>query len=135
MPDVSSRVFDMSLSGESVRRVRVEKGGGASNVGCVGSARATRDYGKNVDFCTRPVLANGIGEGGIFVTNHVCGVGEVIVYAIFPFPCLNIFHRVVSSASVRVADEYRFEEPDEVGFVCRGSQHRGEYLVRKDGMA
>jgi hypothetical protein len=51
----------------------------------------------------------------------------------FPFPYLNIFDRGVPSASVRVADESRFEEPDEVGFVSLGSQHRGEYLLREDG--
>jgi hypothetical protein len=34
-----------------------------------------------------------------------------------------------------VADKYRFEEPDQVGFVCRGLQHRGEYVFRVDGKA
>jgi hypothetical protein len=48
---------------EFVRRVSVEgeKGGEAGDCGCVGCARATHDDGKNVDFSTRPVLANGIG--------------------------------------------------------------------------
>jgi hypothetical protein len=57
-----------------------------------------------------------------------------VVSAIFSFPYLNIFDRV-PSASVRVADDSKFEEPNEVGFVCRGSQHRREYLVREDGKA
>jgi hypothetical protein len=88
--------------------------------GRVGCTRATHDYGKNVGFITRPVLANGIGEGGMFVASHMYGAGKVVVIsAIFPFPCQNIsiFGRAVPSASVRVADESRFEEPDEVGFV------------------
>jgi hypothetical protein len=33
-----------------------------------------------------------------------------------------------------MADVSRFLEPDKVGIVCRGSQHRGEYLVKEDGM-
>jgi hypothetical protein len=33
------------------------------------------DYGKNVDVGTLPVLAGGIGEGGVFIANHLCGVG------------------------------------------------------------
>jgi hypothetical protein len=60
-----------------------EKGGKAGNGRRVGCARATHDYGKNVDFIIRPLLANGMGEGGIFVANHVCGVGEVVVRANF----------------------------------------------------
>jgi hypothetical protein len=31
----------------------------------------------------------------------------------------------VSSSVVGVSDESRFEKPDEVGLVCRGSQRRG----------
>jgi hypothetical protein len=110
-----------------------EKGGETSNGRCVACARATPAYGKNGNFSTRHVQANGIGEGGIFVVNYVCGVGEVVVSAIFLFPYLNMFDRGVPSASARVTDESRFEEPDEVGFVCWGSQHRGEYLVKEDG--
>jgi hypothetical protein len=72
------------------------------------------------------MLANGIGEGSVFIANHLCGVGEVVVRAVFPFPYLNLFHRGVSSSAVGVTDESRFEKPDEVGFVYRGSQRGGE---------
>jgi hypothetical protein len=101
----------------------------------VGCARAAHDDGRNVDFSTRQVSANGIGERGIFVANPMCGVGEIVLRAIYPFPYLYLFYRGVPSASVRAADKFRFEEPEEVGFVCRGSQHRGEYLVKEDGWA
>jgi hypothetical protein len=100
-----------------------EKGGGVGNYGSVRCACAAHDYGKNVDCGTRPLLANCIGEGDICVANHLCVVGEVVVCAVFPFPYLNIFNRGVPSAFVRVSDESRFEKPDEVGFVCRGSEH------------
>jgi hypothetical protein len=86
-------------------------------------AYAAHDDGKNVDLCTRPVSTNCIGEGGAFIANHLCGVGEVVVCAVLPFPHLTFFYRGVSSSSVRVCDESRFEEPDEVGFMCRGSKH------------
>jgi hypothetical protein len=33
------------------------------------------------------------------------------------------------SASVRLADESRFEEPDEVGFVCRDLKTEGRLLA------
>jgi hypothetical protein len=81
------------------------------------------------------MLANGIGEGGVFIANHLSGLGEVVVRAVFPFPYLNLFDRGVTSAAVCVSDESRFEKPDEVGFVCRGSQRGGEYLGKEDGMA
>jgi hypothetical protein len=45
-------------------------------------------------------------------------VTEVVVYAILIFSYLNLFNRGVSSASVRVSDVSRFEEFDNVGFVC-----------------
>jgi hypothetical protein len=32
-----------------------------------------------------------VGEGGILVAIHLCGVGEVVVRAIFPFPYLKKF--------------------------------------------
>jgi hypothetical protein len=47
-----------------------EKGGEAGNGGLAGCTRATHDYGKNVNFSIRLVLANGIGERSIFVANH-----------------------------------------------------------------
>jgi hypothetical protein len=62
--------------------------------------------------------------GGVFIANNLCGVGGVVVRAVFPFPYLNTFSQGVTSAAVRVSDESRFEKPDEVGFVGRGSQPR-----------
>jgi hypothetical protein len=41
----------------------------------VGCARATHDDVKNVDFITRPVLANGIGEG-VYLSRIQCAVWE-----------------------------------------------------------
>jgi hypothetical protein len=70
------------------------------------------------------LLPYGIGEGGVFGTNHLGSVGQVVVRAILPFPYLNLIYRGVSAASVRVADVARFEESDKVGFVRGGSQRR-----------
>jgi hypothetical protein len=39
---------------------------------------AARDDGKDVDFGTWLVLANGVGEGGVFLANHLKCVGEVV---------------------------------------------------------
>jgi hypothetical protein len=46
-------------------RVRAEgdKGVETGYYGCVWCFTAARDYGKDVDLGTRPVLSNGIGEG------------------------------------------------------------------------
>jgi hypothetical protein len=73
--------------------------------------------------------------GGVFIPNHLCGVEEVVVRALVQFLYLIIFARGVTSAAVWVSDDSRFEKPDEVGFVCRGSQREGEYFGREDGMA
>jgi hypothetical protein len=78
-----------------------------------------------------PVL---VGDRGIFVTNHVCGVGEVMVSAIFPFPNLNFLDRGIPSASVCVPDESRFEEPDKVLLVCQGSQATPRGVSRQKGL-
>jgi hypothetical protein len=102
-----------------------ENGGEASNGGCVGCARATHDYGKNVDFSTRSVLANGIDEGGIFVVNHVCGVGEVVAIAIFPFLYQNLFDRGAPSVSVRVADDLGSRSRMKSGLCAGGLNSEG----------
>jgi hypothetical protein len=102
-----------------------EKGGEVGNGRRVWCAYPTHDDRENDDLSTRPVLANGIGEGSIFVANHVCGVGEVVVRAIFPFPSLNLFYWEVLSASFRVADKSGFEEHDEIRFVCRARNTEG----------
>ena len=49
-----------------------------------------------------------------------------MVGAVFPFPYLNFFDRRVSTAAVVVANEARFEEAYEIGFMCRGTQLRRE---------
>jgi hypothetical protein len=95
-------------------------------VRCSSSAHA---YGENIDIGTWLVLAKGIGERGVFIANHVCGVGEVVVCAILPFPYLSLFNRGVSSSAVGVSDESRFEKPDEVRFVSRGFAMSG-YVSR-----
>jgi hypothetical protein len=61
------------------------------DVKCVRCKCAARDYGKNVDLGTRPLLSSGIGEGGVFIANQLCGVGEVVVCAVCSFPYLNLF--------------------------------------------
>jgi hypothetical protein len=83
---------------------------------------AANDYGKNIDLCTWLVLANDIREEGAFIENHLCGVGEVIICVVLPFLYLNLCNRGVSSSSVHMFGESRFEAPDEVRFVCGGSQ-------------
>jgi hypothetical protein len=64
--------------------------------------------------------------------NHLSCVGEVVVRAVLAFPYLNLFNRGVSAATVRVTDVSMFEDSDEVGFVCRGSQLGGENLGGED---
>ena len=86
--------------------------------GGVRCARAAHDYGEDVDFGTWPVLADGIGEEGVFGADHLSCVGEVVVRAVLPFPHLNLFNRGVSATTVCVPDVSRFEESDKVGFVC-----------------
>jgi hypothetical protein len=49
-------------------------------------------------------------EGAVFIANHLCGVGEVAVRAVFPFPYLNLFNPVGTSAAVCVSDESGFVE-------------------------
>jgi hypothetical protein len=44
-----------------------------------------------------------------------------VVCAIFPFSYPNLINRGVTSAAVRMSDESRFEEPDEVEFMRGGS--------------
>jgi hypothetical protein len=51
---------------------------------------------------------------GAFIANQLCGVREAVVCAVFPFSYLN---RGVTSSSVRMSDNSRFEESDEVGFM------------------
>jgi hypothetical protein len=58
-----------------------------------------------------------------------------VVRAILPFPYLSRFNRGVSAAAVDVTDVSRFEEADQVGFVCRASQRGGENVGGEDGMA
>jgi hypothetical protein len=76
--------------------------------------------GEDVDCGTWSVAADGIGEGGLFGTNHLGCVGKVVVRAILQFPYLNIFYRGVSAATVRVTDVSGFEESEIVGFVRGG---------------
>jgi hypothetical protein len=57
----------------------------------------------------------------VFGMYEVCCLGEVAVRALLIFPCLNLFYGCVTAATVCVTDEARFEEADEVGFVCGGS--------------
>jgi hypothetical protein len=72
----------------------------------------------NAELGTWPMSSNGIGERGVVIAKQLCGVGEVVVSALFPFPYLDLFNSGVTSIAVRMPDESRFEEPDEVGFVC-----------------
>ena len=84
MRDVSSRAFEMSLSGGSVRRVRRE-------------VRLVM-----VDECGVPVRlmtmgrvstsADGVCEGCVFGANQVGCLGEVVVRAILPLPDLNFLN-------------------------------------------
>jgi hypothetical protein len=53
--------------------------------------RAAQDDGKDVDSGTWLVVADGIGEGGVFGANHLGCVGGVVVRAVLPFPYLNLF--------------------------------------------
>jgi hypothetical protein len=46
--------------------------------------RAAYDDGEDVDFGTGPMLADRIGEGGVFDSNHVSSAEEVVVRAVLP---------------------------------------------------
>jgi hypothetical protein len=52
--------------------------------------RAAHDDGRDVDFGTWLVLADGNGEGGVFAADHYSCVGEVVVRAVLPLPYLNL---------------------------------------------
>jgi hypothetical protein len=54
--------------------------------------RAAHDDGENVDLCTWPVATDGIGEGGVFGTNDLGYLGEVVIRAVLPLPYLNLFN-------------------------------------------
>jgi hypothetical protein len=71
------------------------------------------------------MLADGIGEGGVFVANQVSCVGEVLVLGVLPFPYLDLFNRGVSAAAVCVTDVSRFEESDEKSGLCAGDLSAG----------
>jgi hypothetical protein len=43
-------------------------------------------------------LAEDVGEGGVFATDKVCGVREVVVCVLFPFPYLNLFYQVATAS-------------------------------------
>ena len=72
------------------------------------------------------MVSDGVCEGCVFGPNQAGCVGAVVVGAVFPLPYLNFFDRRVSTAAVVVANEARFEEAYEIGFMCRGTQRRRE---------
>jgi hypothetical protein len=84
---------------------------------------AARDYGKSVDPAPSQRCRMALANGGVFIVNRLCGVGEVVVGAVFPFPYLNLCNGGVTSTAVCMSNESRFEEPDEVSFVSGGSQY------------
>ena len=69
-----------------------EERGETCDGGRVRCARAAHDDGEDVDYGSWPVVADGICEGCVFVSNQVGCVGEVVVSAVFPFPYLNLFN-------------------------------------------
>jgi hypothetical protein len=79
------------------------------------------------------VSADGIGEGGVFVANHLCCVREVVVCAVLPFPYVNLFNQGASAATVCVTDVSRFEDADKVRFVCRGSLLNRAHTISMEG--
>jgi hypothetical protein len=58
----------------------------------VGGAGAAHDDGNDANLGFWPVKAEGFGKRGVFISDYVRGVREVIVYAILPFPDLNLFN-------------------------------------------
>jgi hypothetical protein len=42
--------------------------------------------GEDVNLNTGPLLMAGVCEGGLIVMDELCGVREVVVYAVFLFP-------------------------------------------------
>jgi hypothetical protein len=52
----------------------------------VGGAGATHESGENVYFCTLQVALEGVGKRGVFISDKLRGVREVIVNALLPSP-------------------------------------------------
>jgi hypothetical protein len=68
-------------------------------------AGAARDDGEDDYLCTRSVASEGVGEKGVFISDSLHGVRQVIICVVLTFPYLNISNRGVATSSVRVADE------------------------------
>jgi hypothetical protein len=68
------------------------------------------------------VTPESVGQRGVFVSDELCGVREVIsIRVVFPIPNLNVSSSRVMALAIRVSDESRFEEADEAGLVGGGS--------------
>jgi hypothetical protein len=66
-----------------------EEGREASDGGCVGGAGTAHDDGENVNAITWPLTTESVGQRGVFVSDELCGVREVCIGAVFPFPKSN----------------------------------------------
>jgi hypothetical protein len=91
----------------------------------VGGTGATHNDGEDIYLGTRLVESEGVGKRGVFISDKLRGVMEVIVCAILPFPYFDLFNRGVATSGIRVADEHGFEESDEVEHVSEGSERGG----------
>jgi hypothetical protein len=105
--------------------VECEEGCENGDDGCVRSACATRDDGEYVDINERRVSSHGVRDVGVFIANELCNVREIVVGAIFSFPCIHVVNRGMATLDVRVSDVHGFEDLDEIGFVSKWSQRGG----------
>jgi hypothetical protein len=102
----------------------------------VGGAGAALGDGEDVDVGTQPVSTESVGHRGVFaVTDEICGVREVSIGAVFPFPNLILSNGGVAAFVVRVSYESGFDEADEVRFVGGGWKRAGKMFVGEDSGA
>jgi hypothetical protein len=76
-----------------------EEGCEASDCGCMGGACATRDFTDDVYFGIGPLVAEGVGERGVFNATELRGVRQVVVCVVLPF-YLSLFYRGVATSGV-----------------------------------
>jgi hypothetical protein len=75
-----------------------------------------------------------VSQRGVLATDELSGVREASIGVVFPFPNLNLSNGGVTALVVLVADEFGFEEADEVGFVGGGaSRGRNKFIEEDNG--
>jgi hypothetical protein len=82
------------------------------------------DIGKDSNFSTGLVVSEGNGLGDVFAAHELCGMGYVIVNALFQLGSLDHFNQTIVTMGIGVFNKYGFTESNEVRFVS-GECERG----------